>query len=46
MNYTKINDISNELRINKYSKPSDWMLAEIKIKQLAKEVNEIKRQYS
>ena len=46
MNYTKINDISNELRINKYLKPSDWMLAEIKIKQLAKEVNEIKRQYS
>lgn len=46
MNYPRIFDISNELKINKYLKPSDWMFAEIKIKQLAKEVNEIKRQYS
>jgi len=42
--YLKFNKISNELRIKKYLKPSDWMFAEIKIKQLAKEVNKIKKQ--
>ena len=43
--YKKINEISTELKNKNYVKPSDWMFAEIKIKQLAKEVNEIKRQY-
>ena len=41
----KIISISEELKNKEYQKPSDWMYADMKIKQINQIVNEIKREY-
>jgi DNA-binding response OmpR family regulator len=42
----RIINISEELKNKEYQKPSDWMYADMKIKQISQIVKEIKRQYS
>ncbi len=42
----RITKISEELKNKIYQKPSDWMFADVKIKQLSQIIKEIKIQYS
>ena len=45
-NLERIISIGEELKNKIYQKPSDWMYADLKIKQISQIVKEIKRQYS
>jgi len=45
-NSDRIISISEDLKNKIYQKPSDWMYADVKIKQISQIVKEIKRQYS
>ncbi len=46
LNSEKFIEISNELKNKIYQKPSDWMYADIKLKELNKIIKEIKLQFS